>query len=276
MVKGIENTTRDAINRLVVQAQSEGWATKKLVDRIVADYAFSPERAMVIARTEDMRASSAGKIESWRASAKVTGLIYKKRVVLGLNENHCAVCRSAVVEGAIPIDEEWSAGFMPPFHPSCYCAIVPMTERPTALEKAFNPSQARGKGGKWVSDGGGYNAAREIARGRTAIAGVLASHHDAIDAMHARGLGPVSFVWGTPGKGKSFRGGRGLSHVIAKRATEGNHDLTQRIPEILAHGKGGPDDRGGYVFEHGGDRVVLVRGNDGPPGHWMLTAYVKK
>lgn len=136
LVKGVENTTRDALNRLVTQAKAEGWSAKQLVDRIVADYAFSKERATVIARTEGKRASSAGNLESWRASARITGLIYKKRVILGMNENHCAVCRSAVLEGAIPIDEEWSAGAMPPFHPSCYCNMVPVTERPSMLAKA--------------------------------------------------------------------------------------------------------------------------------------------
>jgi len=29
-----------------------------------------------------------------------------------------------VAEGAIPLDDSWTAGFAPPFHPNCYCAIV--------------------------------------------------------------------------------------------------------------------------------------------------------
>ncbi len=127
LVQGMSQTTKDALNRLVQQAVSEGWSTKQLVDRIVADHAFSEERAMVIARTEAKRANSAGRIESWRASSRVDGVQRRKRVILGMNENHCAVCRSAVLEGAIDIDDTWAAGFMPPFHPSCYCNIVPVS-----------------------------------------------------------------------------------------------------------------------------------------------------
>ena len=36
----------------------------------------------------------------------------------------------AVREGAIPIEESWSPGFQPPFHPSCYCNMVPVVVKP--------------------------------------------------------------------------------------------------------------------------------------------------
>jgi hypothetical protein len=132
LVKGVDQTTRDALNRLVVQAQREGWSVKQLKDRIEADYTFSEARASMIARTELKRSSVAGNIDSWRATAKVTGITINKRVILGQNENHCVACRSAVMEGAIPLDDSWTVGFAPPFHPSCYCAIVPVV--PTATK----------------------------------------------------------------------------------------------------------------------------------------------
>jgi hypothetical protein len=126
LVRGVDQTTRDALNRLVVQAQTGGWSAQQLIDRIVADHAFSEARAETIARTEIGRSSVAGNIAGWRAMAAKSGLTVKKRVILGMNENHCVVCRSAVAEGAIGLDEGWTVGDAPPFHPNCYCNIVPV------------------------------------------------------------------------------------------------------------------------------------------------------
>jgi len=287
LVKGVSQTTRDALNRLVTTAESEGWAPKKLAARIVADHAFDDDRAMLIARTELKRAKVTGNIVAWRRQAAMTGLIFKKRIILGQNENHCIACEAAVREGAIPLDEDFSVGFAPPFHPACYCSIVPVVERPVKkgfvcddgcveVTKAFNPDQPRRADGKFAATG--YDAEREVGRGRAAIANVLATHRDAVDAMTARGLGAVSFVWGKAGHGKAFRQGFGLAHVIARREAEGldAYSLIHRIPEVLAHGTGAPDGRRGYAFELGGERVVLAQGGSGPEGHWVLTAYVKK
>ena len=76
------------------------------------------------------RAAQAGRIESWRNTARIGGITIQKRVILGMNENHCVACEAAVREGAIPIEESWSPGFQPPFHPSCYCNMVPVVVKP--------------------------------------------------------------------------------------------------------------------------------------------------
>lgn len=128
LIKGVDDTTRASLNRLIVQAQREGWSMQQTINRITADYTFSKERASTIARTELKRSSVAGNIESMRATAKTTGITIFKRVILGMNENHCVACSSAVAEGAIPLDDSWAVGFAPPFHPSCYCSIVPVPQ----------------------------------------------------------------------------------------------------------------------------------------------------
>ncbi len=131
LVRGVSDTTRAALNRVVSQAIAEGWSTQQLIDRIVADHAFSEDRALLIARTELKRAQSLGKIDSWRASSRLSGVAITKRVILGMNENHCIACRSAVLEGAIPIEDSWEVGFAPPFHPACYCVMVPGVSKPS-------------------------------------------------------------------------------------------------------------------------------------------------
>jgi hypothetical protein len=129
LVKGVSDTTKTALNRLVTQAQAEGWTAKMLAERIVADHAFDQARADLIARTEIKRAAVTGNIESWRATAKATGVKIKKIVRLGMNENHCIACNSAAMEGAIPIEESWTVGFAPPFHPACYCSLSPIVDK---------------------------------------------------------------------------------------------------------------------------------------------------
>ncbi len=126
LVSGVSDATRNALNRLVVTALKEGWSTQQLVDRIVADHAFSEERAMLITQTELRRAAVQGNIDQWRAGVK-RGARVLKRVVLGMNENHCIACMAAVREGPIALDDSWSVGFAPPFHPGCYCNISPVT-----------------------------------------------------------------------------------------------------------------------------------------------------
>jgi hypothetical protein len=126
LIKGVDDTTRASLNRLIVQAQREGWSMQQTINRIMADYTFSEDRASTIARTEIKRSSVAGNIESMRATAKTTGITIFKRVILGMNENHCVACSSAVAEGAIPLDDSWAVGFATPFHPNCYCSIVPV------------------------------------------------------------------------------------------------------------------------------------------------------
>jgi hypothetical protein len=126
LITGISETTRSALNKLVVTALTEGWSHQMLIDRIVKDHAFSEERAKIITQTELRRAQVQGNIDQWRANA-ARGSRTMKRVVLGMNENHCIACETAVREGPIPLDDSWSVGFAPPFHPGCYCNISPVT-----------------------------------------------------------------------------------------------------------------------------------------------------
>jgi hypothetical protein len=274
LVSGVEQTTRDNLRRLVVQAQAEGWSTKRLADAIASDYTFSADRAWVIARTELARSSTAGNIEGWRQAAKL-GVNIQKRVILGQNENHCLVCTGAVLEGAIPLDDSWAAGFQTPFHPSCYCTLTPVVGG--SVSKAFSPDQPRGPNGKWVAGGAVADVDGEIQRGRKAISEAMQGKTNRVNAMQSE-VGPVSFLWGHTNGTARDKGGFGLAHIINKRSHEGvdGTALINRIPEAIAKGQGHQDHLGSWIIEHNGDRLVLEKGGNGTPAPWVLTAYTPK
>ena len=129
LIKGLTETTRWGLNELITEAKAEGWSIQQLTNRIESDFAFSEARAKMIARTEIWRATQNGAIDGWRSASAITGLKLNKRSILGMNENHCIACASAAIEGAIPMEESWSAGFAPPFHPSCYCDLVAVVDK---------------------------------------------------------------------------------------------------------------------------------------------------
>ena len=60
-----------------------------------------------------------------------------------------------------------------------------------------------------------------IRRGQAAMEKVIAEQTDVMDAMHRDDLGSISFLWGEPGRGDRFKGGWGVSHLIAHRNAQG-------------------------------------------------------
>lgn len=56
------------------------------------------------------------------------------------------------------------------------------------------------------------------------------------NAMYRSDIGYIDFKWGRPGKGSRFKGGYGLSHVIAKRNAENNTGIktAYKIVEVIA------------------------------------------
>lgn len=122
LVKGLEDSTRDMLQSSVVTALEEGWSNDRLASELMSAYAFSAERAMLIARTETAYADVAGNLEGWRASGAVAG----KRWIVDPN-NPCDLCdKLAGVE--VDLDESFpgDGGDGPPLHPNCECDVVPI------------------------------------------------------------------------------------------------------------------------------------------------------
>lgn len=111
----ITETTRDALRSLVQQAVDEGWTVNQTQEQIRNSTAFSPSRALTIARTESAFARSTGTF----IAAKGAGMSMKSWI---LGESACAVCEANADQGRIPVEEAFESGDLyVPAHPNCRC-----------------------------------------------------------------------------------------------------------------------------------------------------------
>jgi hypothetical protein len=276
LVSGISEVTRARLRALVTEAQDEGWSAQKLSDAIKENESFTPKRADLIAKHELATSSIQGNLAAWRAANKKYGLDIRKKTILGLNENHCPICLAANREGAIPLDEGFAGLGDAPFHPNCGCGEVPVQP---ALAKAWNPDQPRDSGGRWTSNPGAA-LDREIKRGKAHIEQMLHTHHDALDAMNVPQHGKISFLWGQPGNPqRKFKGGYGVSHIVAKRNAEGldGEEVAKKMPEVIAKGTAsapyGPAGAQRVNITHDGHTAVLSQWHTGASGRWLLTGW---
>lgn len=290
LVSGLTNTTQNALRDLIVKAEKEGWSVKRLQDEIVNSYAFSPERAELIAQHELASADIMGNLMGWQTAQEKYGMKLRKRWIVAPMENNCPACLENARAGALDLDEEFPSGHLAaPAHPRCHCDLVAeadddaekveghRTRSPFDLAKAFNADQPRDAQGRWTS-GGAYDAEAEILRGRSAMHLAISEKRDVQDAMRSPQVGLVSFVWGQPGNAaKSFKGGFGISHVIEKRNSEGidGQAVAMKIPEVIAKGEYGKP-YGPASFQrvnvvHDGHTAVLSQNGTG--GHWLLTGW---
>lgn len=118
-------STRMFIRSLIAQALEEGWSVEVLAKALSADYAFSADRAIIIADFELRNALAEGEMDAWKASKVVKA----KEWLLSNNENTCEVCGANAAQGAIPLNKEFSSGHQhQPAHPHCNCSIAPVTK----------------------------------------------------------------------------------------------------------------------------------------------------
>lgn len=121
----ILETTRDLLRTSISEAVELGYGTQELTKAIQESYAFSDVRARMIARTELANAMVEGNVAAWEAS----GLVTKKRSLLGNNENHGDDDIMNAAQGWIPFEEEFQSGHkQPPYHPNCVCDLEPGME----------------------------------------------------------------------------------------------------------------------------------------------------
>jgi len=115
--------TRNLIRGTISEALDQGQTFDQLADTLANAYAFSPQRARVIARTETAFADMQGNLEGWKGSGKV-----KQKVWLISNEeNVCDVCQENADAGPIGLEDTFPSGDdMPPAHPNCDCDVAPL------------------------------------------------------------------------------------------------------------------------------------------------------
>jgi len=135
----IGETTKNAIRKMMDQAQSEGWSITRMIDDIRSIYSgWSTARAESIARSETIRSSNAGAEEAFRQGGIETEEWYTAK-----DERVCDFCRQ--MHGVrIPVGGIFQAAgaemeiegqrlvmdygdvHYPPLHPECRCTILPV------------------------------------------------------------------------------------------------------------------------------------------------------
>lgn len=142
----IRESTRESLRGLIVQATADGYSNQRLAKEIKEAYAFSADRAMLIARTETASADVMGNVIAYRESGVVKG----KQWITAHDEKVTPDCAANGAQGVIDFDKAFSSGAMfPPDHPRCRCDVIPVLDM-EKLEKA----QARDSKGRFASSGG--------------------------------------------------------------------------------------------------------------------------
>lgn len=122
-VRGIDQASQQFLNELTSAAVEGGATNAELATMIKDAYAFSDERAMVIARTETAIADGAGRMIGYRESGVVTGKEWNP------DAEACEICLENADAGVVPLDEVFPSGDdHEPAHPNCECSVLPVVD----------------------------------------------------------------------------------------------------------------------------------------------------
>lgn len=117
-------STRNFLRSTIMKGLAEKLTAEDIADVIQGSYAFSPERARIIARNEIATANSMGAVQGYK-EAKEAGVNVKKEW-LDL-DGACSVCEGNAAAGAIEVEEDFPSGHAAPSaHPECRCVVSPV------------------------------------------------------------------------------------------------------------------------------------------------------
>ena len=109
---------------------------------------------------------------------------------------------------------------------------------------------------------------------------VINTHEDVENAMYREDVGNIDFVWGTPGRGKNFKRGYGVSHIIAKRDSENGTgvETANKLVEVIAKGEitgrqEGLGESGEPRIKLGYDNYTAVLSMPNNDNTWLLTGF---
>jgi SPP1 gp7 family putative phage head morphogenesis protein len=123
LIRRVADTTIEEVQALVGRGAAEGWSNERLAEELgkLAEIR-SPERALLIARTETAAAYSRGSLLAYQQS----GVVEQVEWLATLDADTSAECR-ALHGTRRPLDGEFADGTLhPPRHPRCRCALVPI------------------------------------------------------------------------------------------------------------------------------------------------------
>lgn len=126
LVSGIEDATRDMLRNTIASGLADGLSAEEIASSIEEGYAFSDDRAMLVATTEIASANSEGALAGYEEAANEGISVKKSWLIL---DDACDDCQENADAGAIDLDELFPSGDeAPPAHPNCRCVLVPEVE----------------------------------------------------------------------------------------------------------------------------------------------------
>ena len=132
--RNLARLAQNRVNTLVAETIKQGESLNTLQRQLRTDFAFSPERARTIARTETAKALGQGQ----KTAAKSQGRSQKRWISQG-DEGVSSLCELNAAQDWIPIDEAFISGDETiPQHPNCRCTVIyrdaPIDEEGTSRE----------------------------------------------------------------------------------------------------------------------------------------------
>lgn len=122
----LDRTTRDMLRATITSGIEGNLSAEEIGDQIEETYAFSEERADLIAMTEVAAANSYGALAGYEEAESMGITVRKSWLML---EDACDICQENADAGVIDLDEEFPSGDLaPPGHPNCRCVLVPEVE----------------------------------------------------------------------------------------------------------------------------------------------------
>lgn len=128
-VYAITESTRSDLRDLIAKGLEDNIGTPAIADSIQEAFAFSADRADLVARTEISRANEQGKLNGWREAQDAGVVLLKSWLTAGDDDVDVDICEPNEAQGAIAIDDDFESGDdAPPGHPNCRCVLIPEVE----------------------------------------------------------------------------------------------------------------------------------------------------
>lgn len=119
-------STRRMIRETISQGLSDNLSMADIGGLLEEGFAFSEERARLIAATEITSANSMGALSGYQEAEEEGVKLKKSWLVL---EDGCSICDANAAQGPIPLEDDFSSGDKAPgAHPNCRCVLVPEVE----------------------------------------------------------------------------------------------------------------------------------------------------
>lgn len=128
----IDESTRTMIRDKITDVLATNAGSDEIIRALEEDFAFSPERADMVSRTEVAYANSSASRDA-RGMARAVGVKLKKQWIVG--QDPCDECSENADAGAIDDEETFPSGDDDtPAHPNCECAVIPVVEEDSGDE----------------------------------------------------------------------------------------------------------------------------------------------